>query len=206
MHFVDMSETVVDGGLRARKRFLTRSSICTVARELTATHGLAGFTIEELCERVGISRRTFFNYFPSKEDAVLGKDEHAHFPEDLVTEFLDSAGDVPLLEALRTYTRRAGERLALTREDVAQLRAVMQREPAILARFYGESNEREHEFASLIARREGMEPTDPRALLSANLMRHVAWVSTHEFLSANGPQNYSDILNTNIDAAGYLFR
>lgn len=195
-----------DGGLRERKRRATRASICSVARELTATGGLSGFTIDELCERVGISRRTFFNYFPSKEDAVLGHDDDAHFPEDLVAEFLASAGEEPLLEALRTYALRSGERLALTREEFAQLHAVMQREPEILARFFGESIEREREFAALIARREDMEPTDPRSLLAAHMMRHIAWVSMHEFLSAGSPQNYRDILTANIDAAGYLFR
>lgn len=194
-----------DGGLRERKRRATRASICTIARELTATAGLSGFTIEELCARVGISRRTFFNYFPSKEDAVLGHDEDTHFPDDLVAEFLTSAGEEPLLEALRTYALHAGERLALTREELTQLHAVMKREPEILARFFGESIEREREFAALIASREGMEPTDPRALLAAHMMRHIAWVSTHEFLSADTPRNYSDILNTNIDAARYLF-
>ena len=113
---------------------------------------------------------------------------------------------MPLLEALRTYALRSGERVALTREELAQLHAVMQREPEILARFFGESIEREREFAALIARRESMEPADPRALLAAHVMRHIAWVSMHEFLSADTPPNYRDILDTNIDAAGYLFR
>ncbi|GAB3548322.1 TetR family transcriptional regulator [Arthrobacter tumbae] len=203
---MDKSAENDDGGLRERKRRATRASICTIARELTASSGLSGFTIEELCERVGISRRTFFNYFPSKEDAVLGHAEDAHLPEDLVADFLAGAGEVPLLEALRTFAQHSGERLALTREELAQLHAVMQREPEILARFFGESIEREREFAALIARRERMEPTDPRALLAAHVMRHIAWVSTHEFLSIDAPQNYRDILNTNIDAAGYLFR
>ena len=35
-------------------------------------HGLDGFTMEQLAERVGVSRRTLFYYFPAKDDAVLG--------------------------------------------------------------------------------------------------------------------------------------
>ena len=42
------------------------------ARRSTVEHGLSGFTIEQLCESVGVSRRTFFNHFGSKEDVVLG--------------------------------------------------------------------------------------------------------------------------------------
>ncbi|MGP4991561.1 TetR/AcrR family transcriptional regulator, partial [Glutamicibacter ardleyensis] len=39
----------------------TRLSITQHARELTAEHGFAGFTVDQLCAGVGISRRTFFN-------------------------------------------------------------------------------------------------------------------------------------------------
>ncbi len=51
-----------------------------------AHYGLNGFTIEQLCEDVGVSRRTFFNYFPSKEDAIIGHflDQ---FPADAIATF-----------------------------------------------------------------------------------------------------------------------
>ncbi|MDD0857104.1 TetR family transcriptional regulator [Arthrobacter alpinus] len=77
-------------GLRARKREATRSAITARARALTAQDGLNGFTIEQLCEDVGVSRRTFFNYFPSKEDAIIGHllDE---FPAGAMAEFLAGA-------------------------------------------------------------------------------------------------------------------
>src|SRR6476660_5993038 len=66
------------GGLRERKRAATRAAITAVARSLTAERGLNGYTVEEVCEQAGISRRTFFNYFPAKEDAILG-----HVDDDL---------------------------------------------------------------------------------------------------------------------------
>ncbi|MBG6191909.1 AcrR family transcriptional regulator [Arthrobacter sp. CAN_A212] len=49
----------------------TRSAICDTARRLTIDKGLSGFTVEELCEQVGISRRTFFNYFPPRKTRCL---------------------------------------------------------------------------------------------------------------------------------------
>ncbi|NJC21737.1 AcrR family transcriptional regulator [Arthrobacter pigmenti] len=202
---MDNSADNDDGGLRERKRRATRSAICTTARRLTAERGLAGFTVEELCELVGVSRRTFFNYFPSKEDAILGHDEDAHFPEDLVTEFLDSAGRICLLDALTEYAANAGERLALTREQFAQLHAVMQKEPELLAKLFGESAVRQKEFAALIARREGMAADDPRASMATHILSHIAWTSTHTFLTSESPQSYREILITNIDAARYLF-
>ena len=59
-------------GLRERKRLATRRAIQLAALELVAEHGLGGVTIDEISRVADISPRTFFNYFPSKEEAVLG--------------------------------------------------------------------------------------------------------------------------------------
>lgn len=60
------------GASRLSKRALTAHRITTTAQQLVLEHGLDGFTMEQLAERVGVSRRTLFNYFPGKDDAVLG--------------------------------------------------------------------------------------------------------------------------------------
>ncbi|WP_291791903.1 TetR/AcrR family transcriptional regulator [Brevibacterium sp.] len=65
-----MSDSAI--GPREKRRRETIRQIVELARARTAREGLSGYTVEELCEAVGISRRTFFNYFASKEDAVLG--------------------------------------------------------------------------------------------------------------------------------------
>ena len=50
-----------------KRQLRTRAALVARARHLTAREGLTGFTIQELCDQVGVSRRTFFNYFPTKE-------------------------------------------------------------------------------------------------------------------------------------------
>src|SRR6478735_6808726 len=69
LHSVEQS---APSGMRERRMAQTRQALTTHARELTAERGLHGFTIDELCEHVGVSRRTFFNYFDAKEHAVIG--------------------------------------------------------------------------------------------------------------------------------------
>ena len=44
---------------------------CTALR-LARQHGMRGSTVEDIAAEAGISPRTFFNYFGTKEDAVLG--------------------------------------------------------------------------------------------------------------------------------------
>lgn len=59
-------------GLRERKRHDTRRRIIDSATRLVAEHGFEAVTVEQICAEAGISRRTFFNYMESKDEAVLG--------------------------------------------------------------------------------------------------------------------------------------
>lgn len=53
--------------LREKQKKHTRTEIVRVAFELFATHGYEDVAVEMICDAVGISRATFFNYFPQKE-------------------------------------------------------------------------------------------------------------------------------------------
>lgn len=64
-----------DIGLRERKRNETRDQLERAAITLVAEHGLDETTIDMICEVVNVSKRTFFNYFDSKEDAIVGLHE-----------------------------------------------------------------------------------------------------------------------------------
>lgn len=59
-------------GLRERKRIETRDRIENAAVRLVLEHGIDGTTVDSISDLADISPRTFFNYFESKEDAVLG--------------------------------------------------------------------------------------------------------------------------------------
>lgn len=60
-------------GLREQKKEQARSAISLAAIELCKKHGFDAVTIERIAERAGVSRRTYFRYFPSKEMALLDR-------------------------------------------------------------------------------------------------------------------------------------
>ena len=59
-------------GLRERKKATTYAALRTAAIELSLEHGPEAVTIEAICARAEVSPRTFFNYFPGKDEAVVG--------------------------------------------------------------------------------------------------------------------------------------
>ncbi len=67
-------------GLRARKQRQTRDAIHRAAVELALERGPDGATVAAISDRVDISPRTFFNYYPTKEDAIVGL--HEGLPSD----------------------------------------------------------------------------------------------------------------------------
>lgn len=92
-------------GLRERKRLATRQALEAAALDLALTHGVAGITVDQVAERADVSRRTFFNYFASLSDALLGRSK------------IDASID--LVALLRSKPRGAGvfldlENLVLT--------------------------------------------------------------------------------------------
>ena len=81
--------------LRERKRRATMVAIEDAATSLVLEHGFDTVTVDEICAAADISKRTFFNYVPSKEAAVIGLTPE-EVPATESAEFLDAADpDVP---------------------------------------------------------------------------------------------------------------
>lgn len=66
----DASESHI--GLRERKKDATKRALSATALRLAQEAGYHSFTIADVCARVGVSRRTFSNYFSGKAECVVG--------------------------------------------------------------------------------------------------------------------------------------
>ncbi len=58
-------------GLRELKKARTHADLVDAAYALVRDHGMDGVTAEAVADRAGVSRRTFFNYFPSVESVLV---------------------------------------------------------------------------------------------------------------------------------------
>ncbi|MFI5913876.1 TetR/AcrR family transcriptional regulator [Dactylosporangium sp. NPDC051541] len=71
--------------LRERKKAQTRSALWNVAIELFVEHGFDNVSVAQIAAAAEVSKMTFFNYYPSKEDLVVGPmSEHVGEPAEVV--------------------------------------------------------------------------------------------------------------------------
>ena len=157
-------------GLQERKRDLVREAIARAAWELFAAQGYEATTVADLAGAAGVSRRTFFRYFSSKEDVVVGTSDA--LAEDLLAAFARRPPDEPTLDAIREALRPLVEsRLA----DARQARAIVRllRESRTLRRAMLERHARmEERLADLLAERTGADRRrDPTPALLAFVTR-----------------------------------
>lgn len=64
------AETAQRGNLKSKKQDLVRREIWIAAIDLFYLEGFDEVTIDQIAERAGVSRRTFFRYFASKDDVM----------------------------------------------------------------------------------------------------------------------------------------
>jgi AcrR family transcriptional regulator len=98
MHRMSERETA-RGGLRERKKRATRAALTEAAVRLAAEHGVERVTVEAISAAAGVSPRTFFNYFASRDDAFLILDADA--AERIRRTVLDAPAALTPLEAVR---------------------------------------------------------------------------------------------------------
>jgi AcrR family transcriptional regulator len=153
-------------GLRERKKAETRQALMTAAVRLAEQLGPDRVTVEAIAEAAGVSARTFFNYFPSKEDAIIGinPEETSELLDDLASRPADEAP----LEALHAMALAAVARLEAKADDMATRHRLTQAHPSLAMRRAARFSEVERAVAGEIARRTGLDvDCDPYPMLAA---------------------------------------
>lgn len=203
-----MSESATSG-LRERRMAETRAQLTLAARRLTTAHGLSGFTIEELCEQVGVSRRTFFNYFHSKEDAIIGHSDDTLQP-NVVEAFLaggDREGEIGprLLDDLAGLAIAEINRIGISPDEAAEFIAAVDKEPQLLRRLLQSGAERERFLTALIEEREGLPAGDRRAEAAVLIFTALVRSSCERFFIPGNTAPFDSLLYEALGAARAVF-
>jgi AcrR family transcriptional regulator len=156
--------------LQERKQELVRAALFDAAWQLFGQRGYEATTVAEIAAAAGVSRRTFFRYYASKEDVLVETSDE--FAEQMLAAVAERPLDepplvaveralVPVLESRIARSDRMHTIIRLLRESRTLRRAMLERHALL-----------EERLAVLLALRLGVDAgTDPTPALLAFVAR-----------------------------------
>ena len=171
------------------------------AQRLAVQQGYENFTLDELAEQAGVSRRTLFNCFPGKLDAVLGA--RPGLPADAVQTFLDGGplgdlmGDLgELVCALLTVWG------PLTREQWTTMRECLITNPKVFNAAIGRFDEIAKTMTGLVEERSGL-PRD-EACVALSVIKGVFGSALDRFVEHPDERTLDTIVRDHLQVARSL--
>jgi TetR/AcrR family transcriptional regulator, regulator of mycofactocin system len=171
---VPASQAASGTGHPGRRRATSRAELEQAAFALFAARGFDATTVDEIAAAAGIGRRTFFRYFPSKNDVPWGAFEDEL--ERMRVRLKACPSEIPLMDAIRIAL------IDFNRVDPAQVplhrrrMELILRVPALLAHSTLRFAAWRAVVAEFVAERTGRRPDDlaPQAVAHAVLGVSVA--------------------------------
>lgn len=187
-------------GLRERNRARNRAEVAAVALELFDRRGFDEVTVDDIAAAAGISRRTFFRYFDSKEDAVLPYEDERL---DQLREMLAARpASEPILASIRHATvaiiaATAGPEARIDGLRRARLLADC---PAVHARSLALQSHWEAAIAEVIAAHLGVDPaTDLEVQVIAGATLVAVRAAVRVWLATDGATDLADLVGDAYD-------
>lgn len=152
---MDSTSSSEPEGLRERKKRERGQALRQAALDLALENGYANVTVEDICERCGVSRRTFFNYFSSKEEALLGRADTVFDDEDQpdIAAFEAGGPDGRLLSDLQHLLASVVRTRLNKREEMHQYHLLMKQDPSLMQVQMSRMGNNERLFREMIQRR-----------------------------------------------------
>jgi AcrR family transcriptional regulator len=176
-----------------RKRQLVSDELTEAALQLLALKGFDGVTIDEIATAAGVSKRTFFRYFASKEDVVV------QFLADMGTDMCTDLAARPAAEPPSAALRHAiSVPLATCADHGDRALRVVQlilRTPALHARFLERQAQWRDELAAELAQRTGHAPdTDLYPRLAAGMALTAFDAVLQRWSDSDGTENPTGLI------------
>jgi AcrR family transcriptional regulator len=156
-------------GLRETKKLQTREAIAAAGMRLFVTRGFDNVTVGEIARDAGVSEKTVFNYFPTKEDIFF--DEVPERLEALSEAVCERDSSRSLVAAMHDLHAAQCKRLASP--GFAHFARVIEQSSALQAKEVEVMSQFTDRLAQTIREELGVHPAD--AQIAANLLMSVHW-------------------------------
>jgi AcrR family transcriptional regulator len=190
-------------GARELARQAMQAQVSEMALDLFLEKGYEQTTIDDICAIAGISRSTFFRYFPAKEDVFMSPT--STWGEEILHGLRLRPDDETPWKALRHAMGPIVAHYAAQSERARRLAELARTTPALATLHQGKPASLHELLAPEIARRLGSDPRDatdprPRALIAAAYScleaAVVAWIADR------GTQQLAQIFHRAMDSIG----
>jgi len=159
---------------REAKKSETRQALIDAALELFAAAGYDQTGVEAIAERAGVSPRTFFRYFPSKED-VLFFGEYDYI-RSFTGVYLAQPSSSTELQAIEASLLLLAPALSRIKDRIVRYEQAIASSSLLRGREQGHHAQNERVIAGAVARRRGLTEPDNEcrllAVVSLSLLRH----------------------------------
>jgi AcrR family transcriptional regulator len=159
------TEPGTDLGLRERKKHRTRQALAQAALRLFAERGFDATTVADIAAAADVAPRTFFSYFATKEDVVLG--DSAEEFELAQQQLTARPPGEPVLHAMRRLTLAVVDRMRQQWDQELVRTQIITGTPAILARIRERWDAWEATLAAQLAAELGATPDDVEPYVAA---------------------------------------
>jgi AcrR family transcriptional regulator len=191
-------------GLRERKKLRTRAELTDAAFRLFSDRGFDETTIEDIVGEVEVSPRTFFRYFDSKEDVVIG------FFDDMGRQLRSALAARPPEEPPYTAVREAVRSLVDVyldqRDRVMAAKRLSYDTPAIRARLLDKHARWENGLTEELATRLGVDAeADPRPRLIAAVALAAFSTAVGGWCSSQGRDDLHALVDAALESVAHGF-
>jgi AcrR family transcriptional regulator len=178
-------------GLRERKKRLMRQRLTDTATEMFLERGFDDVPVSEIAQACGVSEKTVFNYFPTKEALVV---DHPDATMAAIRADLAERGTSPVEAALRILADELNAMTSWldTQEDTAEaivtfrrFGAMIQTAPSLRAHQRDMTDRLVAAATEVLADRAGVSPQDPEPQIAATALLglwHVQFAGLRRYL------------------------
>ncbi|WP_245847755.1 TetR/AcrR family transcriptional regulator [Lentzea kentuckyensis] len=147
-------------GLRERKKTETRAALSTAALRLALAKGVDNVRVDEIAEAANVSPRTYNNYFPSREHAIVAGITATRALQ-VVEELRARPSDEPLIDSIvAAFTEQY-------REPPSEALALINSTPSLREAYLDSVSSMEPPIAEVIAERLGKDQAGAEVLAAA---------------------------------------
>lgn len=180
----------------------TAHHISACSQLLADEHGFDGFTMEQLAEAAGVSRRTLFNYFPRKADAVLG--ESSGVRSQQLEEFLSGGPHHDLVKDLGVLADGMLRAKIIDRDSVARYRRLLSNNPKLMAAAHQRLEAMSQLLVDAILEREGPAFDAHRARVAIKVLMALFDASLDTFVTEESDRELADVFADSLTVAHEL--